>query len=108
MATIATTKDEIFELHRKGEAIVNQDYSDELGNVYRGTTDGNLKLIQQAAGVPFDPTEGSDLESGTVGEALEELEEKIEDGLDLKLDIVDFDAYKKEAKCFALAMAAAL
>ena len=95
---------EIKRINSLGTAVPNQSYTDELGNVYFGTTSKHLLLTQPASASRIGAIPG--IESGTVEGALTELSDRvttIEDDY-----VTEAELALKSDKCFTMAMAIAL
>ena len=103
---MALTKADIDRLHRNRQATPGKIYKDTLGNLYSGTKDKGLHRESILSGELVGTTLSSIINN--IGEySREEIIELLSLIRD-KVDQTEFDEFKKEAKCFSVAMGIAL
>jgi hypothetical protein len=103
---VTYTKSQIRRIHSLRQAVKDQLYQQDSGELFVGTAEGYLKREIRVIG----DVAGTSLQSSverigdyTTSEAVAILEDVAN-----KLDKEEFEEYKKEAKCFTIAMAVAL
>ena len=107
---IEYTERQLKRIHSLRQAKRGVFYKGQDGTLYIGTKEGALKREIALSG----DTEGTSLNSsvemvgGVSSSELIERLEKVEETLPEKVDDEDFESYKKENKCFTIAMAVAL
>lgn len=99
---MALTKADIDKLHRNKQATPGKIYKDTLGNLYSGTKDKGLHRESILSGELVGTTLSSII-NGIGDYSREEIIELLS-LINDKLDKSEFEEYKKEAKCFSVAM----